>query len=100
MKWSAVLVTGSIGTRAASLQFTPSLVTIDQKIPGAGRERVISFDPSSREYRKYVSEASGWAPPVDNSSIVDQSGAGIGTGGGQGVTDAVRGTESGDDTSE
>ena len=25
MKWSAVLVTGPIGTRAASLQFTPSL---------------------------------------------------------------------------
>ena len=80
------------------IEFTPSLVTIDQKIPGAGRERVISFDPSSREYRKYISEASGWAPPVENVSVVDQSGAGFGTAGGQPMTDAVRGTESGDET--
>jgi 3',5'-cyclic AMP phosphodiesterase CpdA len=75
------------------IEITPSLVTIDQKIPGGGRERVISFDPESREYRKYISEASGWAPPVHNVNVVDQSGAGIGTSGGQGITDAVRGTE-------
>ena len=81
------------------IEITPQLVTIDQKIPGGGRERVISFDPSSREYRKYVSEASGWAPPVENVSVVDHSGAGFGTAGGQGVVDAVRAAEgSGDET--
>jgi len=80
------------------IEITPSLVTIDQKIPSGERERVISFDPESRDYRKYVSEASGWAPPVDNVKIVDRDGAGMGAGGGQGITDAVRGTESGDET--
>ena len=59
---------------------------------------MISFDPASREYRKYVSDASGWAPPVENVSIVDHTGAGIGTAGGQGIVDAARGVESGDET--
>lgn len=54
------------------VEVTPELVTIDQKIPGAGRERVISFDPASREYRKYVSEASGWAPPIENVRVVEE----------------------------
>jgi hypothetical protein len=58
---------------------------------------VISFDPASREYRKYVSEASGWAPPVPNTQVVDTAGAGTGTGGEQPIADAVRGSEHGDD---
>ncbi|MEO6866609.1 MAG: metallophosphoesterase family protein [Gaiellales bacterium] len=80
------------------IEITPTLVTIDQKIPDGGRERVISFDPVSREYRKYVSEASGWAPPMANVKIIDQAGAGTGTAGGQAITDAARGSESGDET--
>jgi 3',5'-cyclic AMP phosphodiesterase CpdA len=71
------------------IEVTPTLVTIDQKIPGAERERVISFDPTSREYRKYVSEASGWAPPVENVSVVDRGGDEVAVGGAQGVSDAA-----------
>ncbi|MCW2974210.1 MAG: putative phosphohydrolase [Thermoleophilia bacterium] len=84
------------------IEFTPDLVTIDQKIPGGGRERVISFDPSSREYRKYVSAASGWAPPGDDVKVVDtdtaqsSNAAGVGTGGANPVEDAARGVETGD----
>jgi 3',5'-cyclic AMP phosphodiesterase CpdA len=87
------------------IEFTPSLVTVDQKIPGGDRERVISFDPSSREYRKYISSASGWAPPTDNTLIVDSgddsAAAGFGASSDLGIDDGRRGAEfdTGDDTS-
>ena len=80
------------------IEIMPTMVTVDQKIPGGGRERVISFDPSSREYRKYVSEASGWAPPVENASVVDRDPSGLGSSGEQPVNDAVRGVGNSDDT--
>lgn len=35
------------------IEITPDLVTIDQKFPYHGRERVISFNPRTREFRKF-----------------------------------------------
>lgn len=35
------------------IEITPELVTIDQKYPYHGREQVIRFDPSTREFRKF-----------------------------------------------
>lgn len=42
------------------IEVTPDLVTIDQRFPYHGSERVISFSPKTREYTKHMPRGAAW----------------------------------------